>query len=650
MEKVTNQPISKENDLAPSSDTTKRITRRGFIGLAATAGAYIIGRKFLDFQNQSNVITDSNPFPLTGKPDLNAGNETFPLEEINVLDKPDIWVGDDGKELVNKLGSALYARYQTIHNELQQVANDHQNPNITAWNSDEMSSSINSLISELASRGQQVIYARSNNLTNIRIDTDSRYYELSSYVQMLIDFSLWQKEIDKNQFYEQAINLPGNENKELIMNPFDIKNRRLKYISVWNNPCSNWANSNVSPSPSKSLYFLASDKLRRPLEFEQDYRLSNEQTKVPVSRTSGDKLSRPDEVILGNFIPEVEIAIRDDLSKLGLDRSVNSITKELSDRVAAYTYNTEYDNRTEIYLPQELTLEEYRKYKKQYEKLILHEAAGHGLSARRVHLPIIDRLALRDLEQAVFQIADPLRDLNLVFNPKGENQGLLADNEHTIYAYYLEVAIDIGNRYDENLMTFLDEFNFVNTRLTNENILNNLGANNPNESLDSIFSRLEQNQASNKGITKLFADTLLAHKEAIISKRVVTMRRDSNGQYYTLSDGEYFRQTALPLIFGHLLLYHPDELYKSMMPETNTQEQGLLANYLFTIYKRVRAFINLGPSEELLADFFAEALLTKQYGRHSVDAVNKSVPLFNQILSIYKKNNLANLDSPTLKI
>ena len=289
--------------------------------------------------------------------------------------------------------------------------------------------------------------------------------------------------------------------------------------------------------------------------------------------------------------------------------------------------------------PETLTLEQYEARKREILKICEHEGF-HSLSSRRTHLSSMERMKLRSIENEVLESADPLADLQKIFNPDGDDHGYTEDNEYSITRYYLE---NVCNAYDNmglSAKDVLNEFRGVISMMTNEDIFHTFWITENDKDMDGLFARLQADKDKYTGMTKYISQALLDNQEHILKRKRIPYPKEY--------DAHYFNDVVMPLVFTHLSLYKSDELAECALPENLEKDKGLVRNYMKTLHKRFRSFVKNGPSEEFLAEIFSEAMLTKKFGKHQVGYVNDAVPKFEEILSLMRKNKLAVIDTTSV--
>jgi len=613
---------------------TRRLSRRDFLKFGAAVIAGAVGTKLgLDKYKEAQ----ENPH-LTGKDVPTEWIEgELPLDTLDIVNNPDYWVGESGEKLSKKLSQVLYLEYAEIYPAFRQFLLDKEGYDAGEWQSEKMHRAFDKLTMDLADRGDDVVLAKAKGFNNIQEDLNTRYYEMASYVQMLIKLTAYKDKVGLDKFSEEMYKLISSETIGLLGNTQAEKEINRRQINAfWNYdwPAFGKGLTVLSPIVLSFVYPDGFELGYKPYIFNSDGYLSSEGIKPPVHYGKDWYTKRPNRVEIVNFDPEVESAIRQELRAVGIERAMNHLTIAYSDHISAVTVTGPDASSSTLFYPSQETLhlEEYHSREREILKNAVHEGY-HVLSSRRTHLPTVDRMKMRELEQEILNMADPLSDLDRVFNPDGDDHGYIEDNEHSITRYYLENIVNTYDNMGLSAKDVLHEFRGVTMGLTGEDIFSTFWVHEDDRDMDGVFSRLERDYSKYTGVTKLVARTLLDHRDAILIRKRLYF-------YPPGWDGYYFLDIVMPLVFAHLVMYKPDEVAKSALPENRKEDRGLVANFMTILHKRMRAFIRQGPSEEFLAELFSESMLIRKYGKHSVDYVNEAKSKFEEIVGLLRQNKL----------
>lgn len=627
-----NTPDASSSDTKSGSSLSRRdfLYLLGLAAVAATGGGVILALGENEKAQQNPCLTEKDIPQAWPEGDL-------PLNGLDIVNNPDYWVGENGEKLSRKLSQVLYLEYAEIYPAFRQFVLD-KGYDAGEWQAEKMHRAFDKLTMDLADRGKDVVLAKAKGFDNIQEDLNSRYYELASYAQMLIRLIAYKNKVGLEQFSDEMYKLIMGESIGLLGNTQpekEINRREIK--AFWNYDWPAFGKGLTVFSPV-GLSFISPDGFElgyKPYIFNPDGYLSSEGTKPPVHYGKDRYTKRPNRVEIVNFDPEVEAAIREELRAAGIERGMNLLTIVYSDHLSAVTNTGPESSSSTLFYPSQetLTIGKYRFIEREILNNVIHEGY-HVLSSRRTYLPTADRMKVRELEQEILDMADPLADLNKVFNPEGDDHGYIEDNEHSITRYYLENVVNMYDNMGLSAKDVLHEFRGVMTSLTGEDIFSTFWVHESDKDMDGVFARLERDQSKYTGVTKLIAQTLLDHREAILTRKRL--------YYYPPGwDGYYFPDVVMPLVFTYLVMYKPDEVAKSALPENRKEDRGLVSNLTTILHKRMRAFVRQGPSEEFLSELFSEAMLTRKYGEHAVGYVNGSKEKFENIVALLRKNKLA---------
>ncbi len=608
--------------------------RRDFLKLATSTGLALGAKLLLDEIDYRKYFESAKQ------------SEPTSMEQLDLVNNPEYWVGESSEKLIQELSEFLQDQYSEIYSSVRQFALEKENFDLGACETEKIAKIFDKFVVDVAKRGSMLVYAQLKNLSNIKGDIGASYYEIASYAQMLLDLIKFKNKVGLEKFTEKFVKTITEENISMIGDDCDITSsiNRKNITACWNYAWPDFGQGLSVNSPVGLSFFSADgyELEHKPYVFESDQRiLSKSEIKPPVNKGEDWLTKRPNKIDLLNFDSEVQDLVANELKKMGLNRSVNSVTLSQSStgEVFAVTENGPDYSGVNIYYPDAKTIDktQYHNREREVLKLAVHEIY-HGLSYRRAHLPMSEKMRLRNLEHEILDMTDPLADLKRVFNPDGDNHGYIEDNDNSITRYYLEHISGMINTGESNSKDMLDQFRMIVGILTEEDIFQKISLNEKDKDTSGLFARFEQEISGYKGVTKLIAQTLLDHKESILSRK----RTPGFGAEL---DYRYFPEIIVPLVFAHLVMYKPDELIKSILPEARENDRGLITNYMAVLQKRMRTFIKSQASEEFLAELFSEAMLTGKYGKHEVAFVNEIKPKFEQIMAIFKENKLAMADS-----
>ncbi|KKQ09454.1 MAG: hypothetical protein US20_C0007G0009 [Candidatus Pacebacteria bacterium GW2011_GWF1_36_5] len=604
--------------------------RRDFLKLVTSTGLALGAKLALDEIGYRKYFEAAN------------SDESASMEQLDLVNNPEYWVGENSEKLIQELSEFLQVQYDEIYSAIRNFALEKENFDLGACETEKVTKAVNKLIVDIAKRGSMLVYAQLKNLGNMKGDLATSYYEMASYAQMLLDLIKFKNKVGLEKFTESFVKSIADENIAMLGDDSDIGTsiNRKNITACWNYAWSDFGQGLGASSPIGFSFFSSNgfDLGHKPYIFESDKKLIfKEEVKPPVNKGEDWLTKRPNKAKLLNFDSEVKDLVASELKKMGLDRSVNSISLDysLDGGVNALTRVDSDYSGVNIYYPDAGTIDkkQYIARERELLKLAAHEVY-HSLSYRRPHFPMSEKMKVRNLEHEILQMVDPLADLKRVFNPDGDDHGYIEDNDNSITRYYLEHVSGMINTGEFNAKDMLDQFRLIVGILTEEDIFQKISLNEEDKDIDGLLARFEQEISSYKGVTKLIVQTMLDNRESISSRK-------RTPDFGAELDYRYFPEIIAPLVFAHLVMYKPDELIKSILPEMREQDKGLIANFMVVLQKEMRAFIKSLPSEEFLAELFSEAMLTGKYGKHEVAFVNEIKPKFEQIMAIFRENKLA---------
>lgn len=565
------------------------------------------------------------------------------LDVDDFLDKPEFWEGKAGDKAIERIESEVTDLFRDVYPFTQ--ADNRQDVKKVGPDFDEnaVRVSVMGLIRTVAERGRKSVMAKDMGLDFVKDPLEVQYYEAASYLNMIL-------EIKRRA---QAIGLAklGGEIKDsnVSENLGSFRDSRLeealvrkKIFAVWNYDFKHLANDWSVSNPVSTQLCNSGTNVTLPFDFKGETRTSGNMAPILIlEHETVDGVKRPLQARIVNFDPEVAADIKKNMDIVGIERSVTQVILE---------YDTSFkglfsgdSGGAEVHYDQKtpLTFKEYQSIRRQVLHVDFHED-GHSLSLRRFNLPPDDFLKYGNMELAILSMADPLMSLKSIFGTKGWPHGFLEDNDFSMIRYYLENVCNTYDNMDSSAKNYLNEFLTVTTALTGEQFPDNflqIG----HLPINDFFRNLEHDVENYNGAAKFIATTMLRYKSDIVSSPFAQyfIKAEKLDHTFKNSTPDDF---VAPLLFAHILLYRNKDLVDACYPETKGDNSGIMANYLETLRKRFNGFVRGEPTEEYLQELFSEALLTKIYGPHPVGYVNEALPIFENMLTLMRKNGLANLD------
>src|SRR5258706_3504428 len=542
--------------------------------------------------------------------------------EDNFLSDPTVWQGKDGEKLVNIVGDKIFNLYSEVY---PLVTKDSEGS--APFNKDRIQGNVKELMLNVATRGLECSIAKLENMDNIAESLMVRYYELSSYANMLLSLEKYREKIGNQEFIKQLNESNVDEDLSNFRDSiFEDSVKRREILAVWNYDIRGMVLGNEVSNPIASSLFYEDAFGMEPYLFSGDRPISGTSLKPPIGdNLNGPSKERPREVNIVDFDNEVSGLIRDELQTLGIDRATNELQ-------LVYDYDlwatTNQDNdKTNIFYPKSntLTKSEYLSREREILHVIVHEV-WHSISSRRGYLTTEDRLKVRDLELSILKSADPLSSLKTIFGAKGRNHGDYEDNEFSVTRYFLRSVCDYYQHMPESAVDIYAEFSTALKALTKEDLSESIQISEKDDSIQGMVDRIKNEISGYKGGTKFMASLLLEAAD------------DINSDFLENYKSEKF---LFPLIFSHAILYRFDDFSRACGLKPESKNGAIMNNYMKTLQKRFKTFVQDDASEEFLAEIFAESLLTQKYGKHDVSFVNKAQPIFKEIVEIMKSNGLA---------
>jgi len=593
--------------------TNSKITRRDFLKLGGVGVASLIVGGCRSIQGETAI------------------------QDLDLFGEASIWEGDMGEYLGEELGNYVYSEQLDLYPKVRDEVLAMYGVDLGSIDADSLKENVVALVKELVDRGREVSYAKKNNLLDVESLVYDRYYEIASFVYMLIQLYEYQKVVGLKEFVR---NLTPESHPESLAAGFSnsslgVVTRRRNLFALWN---YNWELLASGGSDDSRIAEVFADPTGSGLRSTPSLSVNDGYLENPVGFSDQDRTEEVVETVFDNFDPEVAKELADCLKELGLEGIVDSVIYEkgIEFKARAEKRNSSVHMFiTDVY--NRISPEVFNTKRREYLLMILHEVY-HGLSEKRKYLSKEDRLKLRNLEMEIYGKISPFTDLERALFPNGEDHFYTVDNEATLYSYPLTHWIDTIGLHREDLNSCLSEFVTVLSCLTGERLLEVLGGTHSVENLTikTFLGELESLSPNLEGVSKLIADEVLQFKDKLSDIQIL------NELAVGRRAGQY-RYGVLPIIFTHLILHRKEDVIKALLPEKDPENAGSAQNYIEILHKKLRRFVYGSAGEELLAVAFSVVMMDKldnKGDKSSIDVLDGMIQKFQKIVEIYRNNGL----------
>lgn len=534
-------------------------------------------------------------------------NKNINVAELQLMDTPEVFVGEDGEKLTQKIQEKIAPMFTNKEN------------------AQDFKDQTRILIEDIRRYAEAIAICKEEGF-DLTIDhLNDIYYEKASFLQTMLNMT----ELYGIYSTDDMANMCGIENLTSVWAAGEemsgtFENRKAAVEAILETP---EAISNIP-------YYFVGDLRIIDTHIENGEKINPE--------WEGQKKERVKEVSIIGFNNDVAEKIKADLESMGLDRSLSQldvevIEKEKPEGVTTREFTSEqiFFIRTYLRWPSDksLDLAGFEKYRKLIDHIISHEPM-HGLSVKRFLLgDLKQRLMLRELELKILNRFDITRKLDELILPEGDRDGDgFFTSSAQINEYYTNWITDefmnLTGQDDPGAGSLFSRFSRKVYEITGEDIEALINPDtNESGTTEEWLAYLKANKKNMGPFSSYFAQTIIDNSAAIL------------GQHKWGGNVFYIYPRISALVFAHIIS-NKTELIKDL---AYTKD---LKNYIDATAKQMKITLTGFRGEEFVADVFSQVMMTKIYGESPLPKVNESFDDCEQILQIFKMEGLAREQLP----